>query len=279
MACFDIESTGVDPHRDRVVTAAVIKAGGGHRTVPHTWLVNPGIPIPAGATEIHGITTEQAQNGADPATAVLEIANALIMCTNTRIPIVGHNLVYDITMLWAELTRHGHTDKAERIAALRPVIDTKIIEQHLDPYRPKEPKSWTKRPAETCGSHTLVDACRLWRIDLSVVDAHGAEADAIAAGRLAWRLATAPLMFARYDTRPLERILPARMTLDELHDWQVGQYVERARSYQSYRRGEERTKPPEGIDPNFVASTDWPFQPPPDGWTPMDLPTPTEVPA
>jgi len=277
MACYDLETTGVDPHRDRIVTAAVIKVGGGHRTVPRSWLVNPGIEIPQGAIDVHGITNEAARDGQDPAAAVVEIAGTLNLATNAGIPIVGHNLVYDITMLWAELIRHGHDDLAEKIAHLEPVVDTKIIEQHLDPYRPKEPKSWTKRPAETCGSHTLVDACRLWGIDLSDDDAHGAEADALASGRLAWTLASRPLTFARYDTRPLQRIDPASMTLAELHDWQIGQYVERAESYQSYRRGEQRTKPPEGVDVEFVASTEWPFQAPPQTWSPRDLPTAPEA--
>jgi hypothetical protein len=62
------------------------------------------------------------------------------------------------------------------------------------------------------------------------------------------------------------------MTLQELHDWQIGQYVERAASYQSYRRGEQRTQPPEGADPEFVAATDWPFQPPPADWSADQLP-------
>lgn len=277
MACFDLESTGVDPHRDRIVSAAVIKVGGGFRNQPHSWLVDPGMEIPAAATAVHGITTEQAREGQDAGTAVAEIGQALVVASDRGIPIVGHNLVYDITMLWAELTRHDHGDLAERVARLHPVVDTKIIEHHLDPYRPKELKPWTKRPAATCGSHTLVDSCRLWKIDLSAEDAHGAEADALAAGRLAWKLATAPLMFAAYDREPLIRILPARMTLAELHEWQVTEYVDRARSYQSYRRGEQRTKPPEGVDVDFVASTEWPFQSPPEGWSPQDLPTPQEV--
>lgn len=279
MALFDIESTGTDPHRDRIVSAAVIKVGGNFRTQPHTWAVNPGIDIPEAATAIHGITTAMAKVGQATATAVVEIANTLLVAADRGIPIVGHNLVYDITMLWAELVRHGQEQLAERVQRLRPVVDTKIIEHHLDPYRPKEPKTWTKRPASTCGSHALVDACRLWGIDLSDEDAHGAEADALAAGRLAWKLATHPMLFAHFDTRPLERIDPAAMTLDELHEWQVREYVVRAESYQSYRRGEQKTQPAEGADPSFVASTGWPFQPPPEGWSPTDLPVVAEVPA
>lgn len=57
LAAFDTETTGVDVEDDRIVSAALVvqdAAGGRPRTT--RWLVNPGIPVPAGATEIHGLT-------------------------------------------------------------------------------------------------------------------------------------------------------------------------------------------------------------------------------
>ena len=75
LALFDVESSGVDPHRDRIVTAAVISVTPNCQPVTRTWLLNPGIPIPEGATAIHGITTEHATvHGMDPAQGVAEIA-------------------------------------------------------------------------------------------------------------------------------------------------------------------------------------------------------------
>ena len=56
LAFFDIESTGVVPQRDRIVEIAVMKImpdGTGRTTVRR---LNPGMPIPPGATAIHGIT-------------------------------------------------------------------------------------------------------------------------------------------------------------------------------------------------------------------------------
>jgi len=49
LALFDTETTGVDPHRDRIVTAALIIVEP-HRDL--SWLLNPGIPIPQEATDI-----------------------------------------------------------------------------------------------------------------------------------------------------------------------------------------------------------------------------------
>lgn len=253
LALFDLETTGVDPHRDRIVTAAVIEAGGGAKTLPHEWLADPGIPIPEGASEIHRVTTEAAKTNGRPAIRVVkEIAENLLSCSTSRLPVVGHNVTYDLTMLACELLRHGHKDLADQVRSIRPVVDTLILDKWLDPYRPKQPTNRRKDPAK-CGSRTLVDCARLYRVDLSEVDAHGAAADAIAAGRIAWRMAN--------DTPGLQ------IPLDELHDFQVQLKREQADSFGAYLV--KQGKPDD-------VSRDWPIQPPPPGWTPEQLPEPRQ---
>ena len=192
MLLLDFESSGIDSHRDRIVTAAAIEVGGGAKTLAHEWLIDPGIDIPAEATAVHGITTEHARTHGRPAvTAVKEIGEHVVSCATSGVPIVGHNIGgYDLTLLWAELVRNGHQALADQVAVIRPVVDTMVIERHLDPYRPGKPNG--RRPDSACGPHTLIECCRLWGIQLSEEDAHGAAADALAAGRLAWRLASTP---------------------------------------------------------------------------------------
>lgn len=52
---FDLETTGIDIAKDRIVQISVLKLSpDGHEEVK-TRLINPGIPIPAAATAIHGI--------------------------------------------------------------------------------------------------------------------------------------------------------------------------------------------------------------------------------
>ncbi|MFD7888761.1 exonuclease domain-containing protein, partial [Streptomyces albidoflavus] len=64
---FDLETTGTDPREARIVTAAVIEVADGERRGHRTWLADPGIPIPAGATAVHGITDARgAPPGAPP---------------------------------------------------------------------------------------------------------------------------------------------------------------------------------------------------------------------
>jgi DNA polymerase-3 subunit epsilon len=275
LALFDLETTGVDPHRDRIVTAAVIEAGAGAKTLIHEWLANPGIPIPQGATDVHGITTEHAQaNGRMAKTCIKEITEQLLSCSSSQMPIVGHNVVYDLTMLVAELHRHRLHDLEKWLMQVRPVVDTMVLEKHLDPYRPGKPNG--RRPDDACGPHTLIECCRLWGIQLTEQDAHGAAADALAAGRLLWRLATDPYRFEQFDgPRGVDRINPAQWPLDRLHDWQAERYAASAASYQAYVRGEQRKKP-DVVDPTFVAATEWPIQPPPADWSPDQLPQPRE---
>ena len=268
LALFDLETTGIDPHRDRIVTAAAIEAGGGAKTITHEWLIDPGIDIPAEATAVHGITTEHARTHGRPAvTAVKEIGEHVVSCTTSGVPIVGHNIGgYDLTLLWAELVRNGHQALADQVAVIRPVVDTQVIERHLDPYRPGKPKG--RRPDTACGPHTLIECCRLWGIELSAEDAHGAAADALAAGRLAWRLATQPDRFAQYDgRRGVDRINPAQWPLDRLHDWQAETKRAQADSFAAYLV--KQGKPDD-------VSRDWPVIPPPAGWSPDQLPEPRE---
>lgn len=284
MVLADLETTGVDPFRDRIVTAAVIEVGGGRESRTHTWTLDPGIEIPEGATAVHGITTEEAREyGADAASGVWEIVETLLRGVATGAPVVGHNIGgFDFSMLWAESVRHGHREHVTQLEDIATgeaghVVDTMVLEKHLDAFRPGSPETNRgRRPDSAVGTHNLIDCCRLWDIPLTEEDAHGAVADALASGRLAWRLATDPLRFEQYDFKPTARINPAMFTLPALHAWQQQTYATEAARFQSYRRGEQRRQPKEGADPNFTVSTAWPLQNPPADWSPDQVPAPRE---
>jgi DNA polymerase-3 subunit epsilon len=63
IAVFDLETTGLDHRTSRIVTAcaALLNPDGSISGNDVEWLANPGIPIPAEATAVHGITDEIAQ--------------------------------------------------------------------------------------------------------------------------------------------------------------------------------------------------------------------------
>lgn len=59
---FDLETTGVDVVKDRIVEIAILKIYPNGNKESKTWLVNPTVPIPPQSTAIHGITDEKVAN-------------------------------------------------------------------------------------------------------------------------------------------------------------------------------------------------------------------------
>lgn len=59
---FDLETTGINVAKDRIVEIAILKVFPNGNKESHTWRVNPEMPIPPETTEIHGITNEMVAN-------------------------------------------------------------------------------------------------------------------------------------------------------------------------------------------------------------------------
>jgi DNA polymerase-3 subunit epsilon len=59
---FDLETTGVNVSLDRIVEISVLKIFPNGNKESKTWLVNPGVPIPSEASNIHGITNDIVKN-------------------------------------------------------------------------------------------------------------------------------------------------------------------------------------------------------------------------
>ncbi|MBQ8775402.1 MAG: 3'-5' exonuclease [Alistipes sp.] len=55
---FDLETTGVDTSKDRIVEISMVKVGVDGSKQVKTRRINPEMPIPAEATAVHGITDE-----------------------------------------------------------------------------------------------------------------------------------------------------------------------------------------------------------------------------
>lgn len=224
MAGFDLETTGVDTETDRIVTACVVLLGGGHPTQSTTWLADPGVEIPDGAAKVHGITTEKARAEGQPAGQVVEqVIAALAQAAWAGIPIVIMNASFDLTLLDREARRHRVHPLTEEGRSNLIVVDPRVLDKQVDQYRR--------------GGRTLTDLCGHYDVRLDA--AHSADADAVAACRVAWRQAT------RYPQI-------AAMPLDELHTAQVGWAAEQAASLQEHFRKK---------DPQAVVEGAWPLIP------------------
>ncbi|GHJ41027.1 exonuclease domain-containing protein [Streptomyces sp. TS71-3] len=206
---FDLETTGTDPARARIVTGAVIEIGDGRPLGRKEWLADPGVPIPPEATAVHGISDARAATGR-PADEVAD-AMASVLCDawRTGTPVVAYNATFDLTLLAAELRRHGLPSLRDRLdgADPSPVIDPYTIDRTVDRYRR--------------GKRTLEAVCAEYGVPLE--GAHDAAADALAAARLACAIA------ARH---PKVAALPAA----ELHRRQIRWSAHRAADFQAYLR-------------------------------------------
>ena len=108
---IDLETTGLDPGADDVVAVAVVPFRDGEPHGGFETLVNPGRPIPADSTRIHGITDEMVA----AAPAVGDVLEDVEMACGERL-IVGHGVAFDLAVL--ARARRAHRRPAMRNTAL-----------------------------------------------------------------------------------------------------------------------------------------------------------------
>ncbi|WP_439947251.1 exonuclease domain-containing protein [Streptomyces sp. BBFR109] len=230
-AAWDTETTGPDPLTDRIVTAAFIVRGGGREDRVFSWIINPGVPIPAEATAVHGIDDALVQaEGQDPKVALNEIATNLARAIEWGMPVIAFNHSFDWSILHHDLVRHGLPTVEERVG-LHPLtlIDPHVIDKQVDRY------------AKGSGQRKLQPTAG--RYGVALEDWHTAEADALAA------LLITEAQFERYPRL-------SRMGPTELFAAQQAWRAEQAADLQAYFR----SAPPErGGDPNKVIDGSWPL--------------------
>lgn len=164
---FDTETTGIDATRERIVSACVMLVDGSKVSM-RTWLLNPGIEIPAEAARVHGITTERAAaEGMDYAQGLGEIRDTINSAWRAGRAMVAYNASYDATIISSELARLGMEPLVGGL-----LVDPLVIDRACDPDR--------------VGRRRLTDAVRHYGLTMGT--AHTADADTLAAIRLAWVL-------------------------------------------------------------------------------------------
>lgn len=99
---FDLETTGFDFEKDRIVEIAAMKIAPDCIVEKFHRRVNPGIPIPKSASDVHGITDEDVKDC--PTFARLEICVELMEFFQ-NCDLAGFNVNFDISFLRAELAR------------------------------------------------------------------------------------------------------------------------------------------------------------------------------
>lgn len=99
IVAIDTETTGRDPANDRIVEIACVVYHQGVFT-HHSWLVNPGCPIPLEAQEVHKISDDDVKDKPPFAAIVPELLEVL----GRGVPL-GYNADFDRAFIMAEMTR------------------------------------------------------------------------------------------------------------------------------------------------------------------------------
>jgi DNA polymerase-3 subunit epsilon len=159
---FDCETTGFGSAKGhRIVALSFVEVTDRRLTgAKLDFLVNPGRPIPADATAIHGITNADVKKAPSFAAMVPRLTQFI-----AGAPLVGFNIGFDLDFLVAELERAG-IDPGSAIP----------VAFGYDVLRSFSQKFGCKR--------NLFDACRMAGVDLAGLTAHRAADDTIATARL-----------------------------------------------------------------------------------------------
>ena len=149
---FDLETTGVNVAKDRVVEISILKIFPNGNKEVKTWLVNPQMPIPKQASDIHGITDERVANEPTFKELSKEIQNMI-----KDSDLAGYNSDrFDIPLLAEEMLRADlDFDMKNRVS-----VDVQTIFHKME-----------KR---------TLSAAYMFYCDKNLDDAHSAEADTIA---------------------------------------------------------------------------------------------------
>lgn len=156
LAVFDIESTGTNWERDRIIDLAVVRLDpdGSLRTIEFRF--HPEMPIPPASTAVHGIRDEDVKDAPRFRDRADEVERAFIDCD-----LAGFNIWrFDVPMLQQEFKRAG------RVFTMtgRKMVDAQRI------YHQKEKRDLTAAVLYYCGE--------------THAGAHGARADAEATLRV-----------------------------------------------------------------------------------------------
>ncbi|NNC82420.1 MAG: 3'-5' exonuclease [Flavobacteriales bacterium] len=152
LAFFDLETTGTDVAKDRIVEICIIKLHPDGQKDTYLERLNPTIPIPPTSTAIHGISDDDVRHCPSFEYKAEEIYAFLADCD-----LAGYNSNrFDIPLLIEEFLRVGdHYDLSDR-----KFVDVQNIFHRME-------------------QRTLVAAYKFY-CQKDLVDAHSAEADVIA---------------------------------------------------------------------------------------------------
>jgi DNA polymerase III subunit epsilon len=220
---LDTETDSADPEQARLASIyrAAVNPAQRSKDVRSALVA---IEMPAEASAVNGLTTEQLMaEGKPPADVLDEYCADIASSLALGVPVVAANAPFDLTVLDRDCRRNGVPTITDRLAGtpLGPIVDPIVLDEQVVPRR--------RRVSPTQGARCLKALAQVhgvgWDDDL----AHTAEYDALQAGRVVWQL------MRRFSYL-------ASLTLGELHTAQVRWYAEQSESLSQFfrRTGNQR---------------------------------------
>lgn len=152
LCIFDLETTGTNVSKDRIVEICVLKVNPDASRESKTWLVNPEMPIPEGASLVHGIYDKDVEN----APVFREIAPKITeMIAGADLGGFNSNR-FDVPLLAEEMLRAGMDFDLGKMK----LVDAQVI------FHKMEPRNLSAAYQFYCGK--------------TLENAHSAEADTLA---------------------------------------------------------------------------------------------------
>jgi len=143
---IDVETTGHDPHKNRITEIAYVLVEGGEIIKEYSSLVNPHQFIPHFIAKMTGISNEMAFKAPEASTVMKHIADIL---DNKNVIFVAHNVSFDFNFVQSSLAREGYNfpsvprlctyklaknllpaEQKKNVGALAQYFDIKIKNRH-----------------------------------------------------------------------------------------------------------------------------------------------------
>ncbi|MBO4234136.1 3'-5' exonuclease [Riemerella anatipestifer] len=152
LCIFDLETTGTNISKDRIVEICILKVNPDASRETKTWLVNPEMHIPAFATAVHGISDEDVKD----APTLKEIAPKIMeMISGADLGGFNSNR-FDVPLLAEEMLRAGVDFELSKMK----LVDAQVIFHKMEPRN--------------------LSAAYQFYCNKTLEDAHSAEADTLA---------------------------------------------------------------------------------------------------
>lgn len=198
IALVDVETTGRDASIERIVELGIVVGRDGQIVRTHNWLVNPGVPIPEEARNVHGISDADVANEPRFEAIVEPVLEALRGCV-----LAAYNAPFDRAFVLAELGR-ARADLSSAAGLAKGV-------EWIDPL------IWARDIQSDAKSRALGDVAARLGVELS--NAHRASDDAKAALEVLYALGRDPRVPTTYGAFVQEQRRLAQAQADARRHW------------------------------------------------------------